>query len=349
MPEDQNNAGGNNAGGQPPAGTGTPPAGSTQTPPPANPPSGAGGAGTQTPATGGTQTGDQSTGTIAGAPGAKDAGTTQTPPPTGEWAADWRQKASGNNADLLKLAERYSTPGDLLNALNNAQKKIDSGAIKQPLPKDATPEQLAAYRKENGVPEAAEKYDLALPDGLVIGESDKPIIDGILSAMHGKNASQEMVTGFLTEYYKQEKVFQAKRETDIADNKRSTDDQLHREWGDEYRGEINRIENLLSTFSPETQAVIQYGVDDKGMPLLNNPHFLKDLAVNARMVNPVSTILPGAGAGTATSVDTEIATIEKRMAEDRDGYFKDNAMQARYRDLLTWKENQKTRAGQRAA
>ena len=37
------------------------------------------------------------------------------------------------------------------------------------------------------------------------------------------------------------------------------------------------------------------------------------------------------------SVGPEKAKIEKRMKEDRAGYFSDNAMQARYRDLVARK------------
>jgi hypothetical protein len=267
--------------------------------------------------------------------------TPKTVTPT--WPQDWRQQMAGEDKEYIKQLERYASPQDLVKKLKEQDRLISSGQIKQPLPKDPTPEQLAAYRKENGIPESAEKYDLTLQDGLIIGENDKPIINNMLATMHGMNLNNEQVKSILSSYYAQEKNFVIEREKQIATAKTQTEDELRKEWGGEYRGEINRIENLLNTYSRETQEALQFGVDSNGIPLLNNPHVLRDLAIQSRIINPVSTVVAGGGTNQAASIDTEIDTIEKRMSEDRNGYFKDQKMQDRYKELLTWRENQKSR------
>jgi hypothetical protein len=52
------------------------------------------------------------------------------------------------------------------------QQQLSSGEYVKRLPKDAKPEQVAEWRKNNGIPESPEKYDFNLPDGLVMGEAD---------------------------------------------------------------------------------------------------------------------------------------------------------------------------------
>lgn len=305
-----------------------------------------------------TQTGDQGAGgkdtsksgsdttvKTGAADGTKSGDKTDDKPAVGIWPADWRQQLAGDDKAFLAQLERYAAPGDLAKKIREQDKLISSGQIKQPLAKDATPEQVAAWRKENNIPEAPEKYDLSLPKGLVIGEADKPIVDNMVKAMHGGNLTQDQVSGVLAAYYEQEKQFTANQEKEAAENKQRNEDKLRGEWGGEYRGEVNRIENLLSTFSVEAQQAIQFGHDNKGMPLLDNTAFLKDLAVMSRALNPVTTLVPSGGGNQMDSVQGEIAMIEKRMTDDRDGYFKDNKMQERYRQLLEWQDkNQKKTA-----
>ena len=123
----------------------------------------------------------------------------------------------------------------------------------------------------------------------------------------------------------------------------ATEDELRKEWGGEYRGEINRVENLLSTYSEQSREAIQGAVDNTGAPLLNNPAFLRDLAAQARIINPVSTVVAGGGTSQAASIDTEIAEIEKRMGGADPTYYKDTRAHARYIELVGWRENQKKR------
>lgn len=221
------------------------------------------------------------------------------------------------------------------------QALISSGKIKQPLAADATPEQKATWRKENGIPEKATDYNLDLPDGLVIGENDKAILTPIVERMHDLNMTPDQVKGAVAVYKAQEKQFLQAREKMIGDNHQVTEDVLRKEWGEEYRNENTRIDNLVATWSANSQNAFKNGFDDKGMPLKDNVNFMRDMAQLARTINPVSTLIPNGGGSQGASVDTEIANIEKRMETDRDGYFKDQAMQNRYGELLAWRENQK--------
>lgn len=281
-------------------------------------------------------------GAAAGADGGKEK--TVTP----DWPADWRQKAAGaddKDGKILKQLERFASPLDLVKKLQEQDKLIST--FKSPLPKDATPEQLAEYRKANGIPEAADKYDLTLPGGLVVGEKDKPIVNNMLAAMHKDNLTNDQVKNILASYYAQEADFIKAREKAQSDFHNTNVDELNKEWGGEYRNEVTRVENLLNTFSAESQSALQFGVDANGMRFLDNKFVMRDLAVMSRMINPVTTVVGGGGGSQADSVDTEIAQLDALMGDRESKYWKGSEsekLQARYRDLVGWKENQKKRA-----
>lgn len=268
-------------------------------------------------------------------------GEDKDPSPPADWPADWRTKMAGEDKKLLAQLERFGSPVDMAKKIREQDALISSGKLKQALPKDATTEQLAAYRKENGVPEAADKYDLTLPDGLVIGEQDKPIVNNMLTTMHGLNLNNDQVKAVLASYYQQEKDFLIERENTIAETKKIQDDKLHAEWGAEYRQNVNVIGSLIKTFSEETRNSLAGAVDSDGFPLLNNPGFLRDMVVMARTINPVDTVVSTDGGNQMSSIDSEIKGIESRMGGVDPTYYKDEKAQARYRQLIDWRDRQK--------
>ncbi len=73
-------------------------------------------------------------------------------PVAATWPEDWRKQMAGGDEAYLKQLERFDSPAAVGKSLREAQLKISQGGAKPALPKDATPEQLAAFRKEAGSP-----------------------------------------------------------------------------------------------------------------------------------------------------------------------------------------------------
>ena len=262
------------------------------------------------------------------------------PKGNGAFPDNWRQAIAGDNADELKQLERYSTPQDVWKKARALEVRLSSGELRSNLPKDATPEQTAAWRKENGVPEAPEKYELKLKDGLVIGAEDKPIVDSFLKRLHGKHVTNEQASELVNAYYDILEAEAAKGETEKAGVKQKVSDALTTKWGGDYRGNMNRIAALVDANVPITSKL-------KGMiqaTIETNQEFAELMETFARQINPVTTLIPGAGANIANALADEINAIELKMRTDRDAYNKDEALQARYRDLLEARERIKKAA-----
>src|SRR5690606_11096008 len=118
------------------------------------------------------------------------------------WPTDWREQLANGDEKLLSVLKRYTSPKSWSDAAFALRQKMSSGELKRAAPgKDAKPEEIAAWRKEMGIPESPDKYDLTLEGGLVIGDEDKPYISKFTERMHGKNASNEVVKEAVSAYY----------------------------------------------------------------------------------------------------------------------------------------------------
>lgn len=260
------------------------------------------------------------------------------------WPKDWRQRWAKDDSKRLNVLSRYASPEAAFDAMVAAQDKIRSGEHKRPPGKDATPEQLAEWRKDHGIPESHDKYDLKFDSGLVVGKEDQPVVDEFLKRAHATNMSNDNVKATIEWYYDEVKrQADARQQQDVAQAK-DTEDVLRQEWGGEYRGNLNMITSLLTQFPETVRDAIKAARLPDGRGLFNDPDVLRGFAAMAREVNPAATLVPG-GSGDVQSIDTEIAKIEKVMTTNRRAYNKDEAMQARYRQLLEARE----KLGQRKA
>lgn len=269
------------------------------------------------------------------------------------WPDDWRQKLAGEDKKALKTLERMADPTAVWKQAQELRAKLSSGEYKRVPPKDATEEDLAAYRKEIGLPEKPEDYEITLPQGAVMGEADKPVFDSFKGIAHKANMTPEQLNAAADWYFQQQRE-QAEAQDDFDQRFRSdAEEDLRADWGNDYRRNINSITGLFSTAPEGVKDRLLSGripIHDKdgnvtGMaPLGNDPAVVRWLVSLAQELNPAATIAPGSAANSMQSIDDEIAGIEKTMREDRAAYFKDEKAQTRYRELLAAKEKLASRA-----
>ncbi len=252
-----------------------------------------------------------------------------------DWPTDWRDKLAGADKDLLKQLGTLGSPQDLFKSYREMQKKLSSGEYKKAvgLPKDATPEQLAEYRKENGIPETPDKYDTNLEGGLVIGEQDKPIVDAFLKEMHAANAPAGVVKSALTAYYKvaeEQRAAMADADTNTYTTAAET---LQKEWGPEFKRNQNVIKAFVESLPEDFRDNLVGARLADGSKLLGNAAGIKFFYQLAKEANPAITVVPGSD-NPGKSIADEIAALKVGSDE----YWKSPEKQARYRQLLQAQE-----------
>jgi hypothetical protein len=227
-----------------------------------------------------------------------------------------------------------------MQALIAAQNRISAGELKPALGKNPSPEDLATWRKEHGIPETPDKYEL----GADVQGMDKEALKKVLAIAHATNQTPEQVKASLgaLKLLAQSSAEQ-RHEADVATQKTS-EDALRAEWGPEYRRNINLIHGMLDgTTAPKFKDMVLGGRLADGTPIGSSPEALKWLASLALIQNPTGVVVPGSEANPMKGIDDEIGKIEKTMREHRQTYNKDEAMQARYRELLGAREKLKSR------
>lgn len=253
---------------------------------------------------------------------------------------DWRKAVSGGDETIAKLLDRYAAPDAFGKAHHEAVKKISAGEFAKPLPKDAKPEQIAEWRKANGIPEKPDQYFEKLPNGRVIGTEDKPLFDSLAARLHARNAPPDLVHEIVDFYYAD---IVDKETTSLADadKKEAQDfeDAMRKAWGDDYRSNFNHLNNWMEGLPDGVKKALDgFGAD--GRKLKNNPDVMQWMAGLAREFNPAGFVTPGGNESVMQSIDQELAKLTQMSADQHSEYWKGpmaDKHQKRMRELLTAK------------
>lgn len=264
-----------------------------------------------------------------------------------DWPADWRDKMAGDDKQFRKQLDRYGSPLDVGKKIRNLEQRLSSGEVKKPLPDNPTEKELADWRKENGVPEKPEEYKIEPPKGFVFGDADKPMLDTFTAHAHKNNWPPKQLNEAVAWYVEQQEQLVARRQEQDAMTRQASEDELRREWGNDYRPNINSIKNLFATAPEGVMSRFMSARLEDGRLLGNDAMSLMYLAGLAREINPVATLLPNTGGNPMRGIADRKADLQKLMGNRNSDYWrgpKAEMMQQEYRDLVEAEEKLKARA-----
>lgn len=231
------------------------------------------------------------------------------------WPDKWREEFAGGDDKTLQRFSRYNSPKDVAAALLAAQNTIAERGLRAKLSEKPTAEELATYRKENGIPEKPEEYlgQLKLKDGMVVGDEDKPIIQAFAAAAHAANMPPAHFSAAVDWYYDE-----LDRQTEAraaADTKaaQEAEDALRKEWGTNYRQTRNVMEAYLDSMPEAIREGFKRGRLADGTPILSSAPAMAWLAQQAAERNPAGIIVPPGGGTMASAIEDEIKQIEGWM------------------------------------
>jgi len=262
-----------------------------------------------------------------------------------DWPDDWRTKVAGEDAKELARLQRMGSPADVWKAYRALEAKISSGQLKQGLKPDATPEEIATWRAENGLPDSPEGYKPQLPNGMILGEADAPLITGFQKTAHELGMTPEQFNKTLAWYYNEVDADAAQRVENDKAFRATAEDQLRAEWGPQYRAEVKGIANFLEASAPAGLSDVLFNSRTADGKLLgDHPEVLRWLSSMVRTVNPMSTLVPAGSADPMKAGEARIQEIEGIMKTDQRRYWNDAEMQQEYSRLLEAKSSMTGRA-----
>jgi hypothetical protein len=222
---------------------------------------------------------------------------------------------------------------DALMAGVAAQEKIRAGEYKQAkLPDDASDEDKKAWRKEMGIPEKPDDYDIPKVAGHEWTDEHKPILNEFKQVAFEANANQEQMSKVMEWYAKD----QAKKYADAVEETAAMDRADKEVASDKLRAEFG-----IAEFKPRIRVVDRLLNDSEAMPnglgkKLMSARFLDDTGKWRRLINDVDYLRHlsdqagdryGEGAmitGDArASMNNRKVEIEKIMKEDMGRYYRE--------------------------
>lgn len=250
-----------------------------------------------------------------------------------KWRDDWRSVLAGEDEKEAKRLERFKAPEDIYSSYRELEKKLSSGEYTKPLPKDANEEDVAKWRKDNGIPEKFDGYYEGLGD-LVIGDEDKPIFDDFFeSVIHKHNLPPEMAKEVAGWYYDLQKSEQDANFMQDNQQKKQVEDELREEWGSDYRVNVSMGLNLVDRLPESVRDLVKNTRLPGGQALLNNKDFWGWLVGIERQINPSSTLVP-AGSDPLQATESRLDEIAKIRKTNPKEYYGNEKMLQEERSLI---------------
>jgi hypothetical protein len=264
----------------------------------------------------------------------------------------WREDLAGGDKAFRKTLDRFDRPAALAKAYKELTVRLSSGDLKatKPPPDNATPEQLAAWRAEQGLPQSATAYvdGLQLGDGTVTGAAEKALLASFADEALKGRWTADQYDRAVRWYFDMQDQLAAQRDQADAAFKHEASADLMREWGHDYATNRNAIAQFFDRSFPEDfrEALLTARLPD-GRVLANHPIFNKAILEVAKSINPSGAMLPNAAGGGPSNVESRIAEIEGKYMRAPHGsdlwksYWTGDSgarMQQEYRGLLAARE-----------
>lgn len=259
------------------------------------------------------------------------------------WPTDWREQfvsAAGDPA-AAKVMERYQSPAEVARALIAAQQKIRTGEYKRAAPKGESPEEMKAWREEQGIPDSPDGYDLPVPAGTdlaTLDEGTKASLGVLKTALHSANLNKEQGSAIAQALLK---VAETQAETTAqadAQHRDAIEDTLRAEWGADYRRNLNMNGAFLTKHFGDGMDDLLNARTPDGMRLADSPQFNKFLNTLARESGG-DVMFDGDVKGGA-SLDSRLEQIRTVMRDNFDKYLADG-LDKEYAQLLERQEARK--------
>lgn len=247
----------------------------------------------------------------AGASSTGASGTTTTSSAQGSLGAS--SGAQGSWRDTLPeelkndpTLNKYSDVPNLAKAYIELQKKMGQKGVIKP-GKDASPDEIKAFRESLGIPTDPTKYDLGAFEGVQV---PKETIDWAQKVGAEQGVEPAAMKAIIADYFKLVNDNQALAAVAAKEQMKKGLEDLKTEWGEAYDRNISR-----ANFAAEKLGGKAYIDHLVKLGIHNDPMTIKVLADAAKLFGEDK--LREAGAGTSSQtpaeLDGEIAQIQQRL------------------------------------
>lgn len=250
-------------------------------------------------------------------------------------AFDWGKWADSlSDPDKKAYAKGFKSPEALLDGAHNLRKEI-SNRIKVP-GKDASDEDVAAFRKAIGAREKPEEYKVATPDGYEMGEVQTALAGSMQQAAAEAGVPAAAFEAFTKRYFEFEQKVQERVTQEVADFQRTSTEQIKKEFGADFEKHVRTAENFVNqTLNvPEFTELLNEPIQFKGVTikLQSHPAVVKALAaIGSRTAE--DGVIGHTTAAEAETIKSQIRDLEDKWPIGQRSREQDRQIQALYSKL----------------
>jgi hypothetical protein len=243
------------------------------------------------------------------------------------------KKFEQRREQLINQLKRFKSIDDAIASGVLAQEKLRAGAHKRPAD-EATPEEQATWRKENGIPESADKYEIPVVAGHTWSEKDQPTIDGFRAAAHESGLDQTQVNRLVNWHIMEQQRVAEEMDGQLKrfdqDDREACFDQIRTEFGvREFKPHMAVMKRLIEDpevfgeANAEHIMAARYFDEDSGMwrRLTSIPGVARGLIGMA--LDRYGDVSMPSGDGTTKAGKSRLDEITHIMNTDMDRYYRE--------------------------
>lgn len=224
----------------------------------------------------------------------------------------WRDSLS---EDQAKFAESSPDVGHLVSRALDLRKQL-SQSIRVP-GKDATDEQVVAYRKAIGVPAEPKEYDIPKPehydDEMFSSEPFQQNINGMREAMHAANINGDQAKAVFDAYWKMDAALQEAQVKADEDFATASEAELKTLWpGQEYEKNKAFADRAATRLFGDDLDAVRNITDKSGRFVLDHAPLLKAMATLGREMAEGG-LVPKMDEGQIQQLDDQIVELRTQI------------------------------------
>jgi hypothetical protein len=160
------------------------------------------------------------------------------------FSGQWKDYVSTLSDESHKdLASRFTSPQDLIDVAVKQRKEM-STRIKLP-GKDATPEDIATFHKQIGVPSKPEEYEVKVPEGYELPETTAAILDQFKAKALERGVRKSEFGALAETYLEMEKASVEAELAEIAEGQKAGKAEIAKIYGKDADMHMNAARDLL--------------------------------------------------------------------------------------------------------
>lgn len=222
---------------------------------------------------------------------------------SGAFPNDWRDQMSGGDEQLAQMLSRYRSPENVGKALKELRVRMSkqSSPTVPALSENPTEQEVTEYRQAFSIPEESSGYEVTLPEEL---QRDEELMGMFLDHAHKNNMTPTAVQAAVDWYSAHQITTEQDRNEYAHQHRNETEDLLRQEWGSDYRGNLNAVQQYLdNVLGEEAASELRSFRNERGALISNDAQFLKLLVQPAIDAMGANAVYAGDNASVAQSLE----------------------------------------------